>query len=483
MPHARALPTALLFAVLAAAPAAVPAQVGEWEPLFTLGVEAIHMVHLPTGRVLVWAYNTAGGGTQTLVYDPGVDGGYGASSFRPEMGGHHGRGHDRRRSGSPLRPSYSVSSALFCAGHTGLADGRVLVAGGLGRASHGVALFDPFTETWSQAPSMDAGRFYPTLTTLPDGRVLAAGGSGGGAKLPEIYDPATNAWTTLSTAARNIHWYPRHFVLPDGRVSFVSSNRPKVPGILDVASGVWVDLPLGKVRGGQSVMYLPGKVLRAGTDVNTRFRASAEAAVADFDDPGPAFRAVAPMAFARTRNQLTLLPDGTVLATGGRNGQGNVFAAELWDPATETWTTLASMQDDRVYHSTALLLRDGRVLVAGGEPKKQTAQFFEPPYLFKGPRPVITTAPASVLYGSAFDVSTPSVASVAKVTLLRLGAVTHSFDESQRFLSLGFTPGIDLVTVQAPATANLAPPGYYMLFLVSSAGVPSVAEYVRVGAS
>jgi len=198
------------------------------------------------------------------------------------------------------------------------------------------------------------------------------------------------------------------------------------------------------------------------------------------------------MAFPRSHHNLTILPDGTVLVVGGgRNTDGMdqaqaVYEAELWSPETETWSTMARMQVPRLYHSTALLLPDGRVLVAGGgrfqDPQldQLRAEIYSPPYLFGGARPTITLAPGRAAYGSTFVVTTPDASDITRVSLVRLGAVTHSFDQDQRFLNLGFQPGDGSLTIDAPANANLAPPGYYMLFVVNSAGVPSVAAFVRL---
>jgi hypothetical protein len=186
---------------------------------------------------------------------------------------------------------------------------------------------------------------------------------------------------------------------------------------------------------------------------------------------------------------MTLLADGTVLATGGIRGDvptgedPHIYAAEVWNPTTGTWTTLNPMHDYRVYHSTAILMRDGSVLSAGGERKQKTAQIFHPPYLHWGPRPTITSAPADVYYDEPFEVVTPDTASIAAVNLVKLGAVTHTYDESQLIVRLSFTAGVDRVFVDGPEQGGYyGPPGYYLLFLISDQGVPSIAEYVKVEA-
>lgn len=195
------------------------------------------------------------------------------------------------------------------------------------------------------------------------------------------------------------------------------------------------------------------------------------------------------MAFARTQHNLTILPDGTVLVTGGgTNSNANdiaaaIKAAELWSPTTETWTTLASMTVPRLYHSTALLLPDGQVLSTGSGrtgTDQMSLELFAPPYLFRGPRPTITFAPAEIGYGGSFTVETPNAATIASVTLIRLGTVTHAINMDQRFLNLTFQAGNGALTVQAPANANLAPPGDYMVFVIDGNGVPSVAPIVRL---
>ena len=174
-----------------------------------------------------------------------------------------------------------------------------------------------------------------------------------------------------------------------------------------------------------------------------------------------------------------------MLVTGGSSGAGfnnataPALTAELWDPAQDTFTALASATRYRGYHSIALLLPDGRVLSAGGD-NEPNAEVFSPPYLFKGARPVVTSSPSSLTYGESFFVDTPDAASITAVTLVRLSAVTHAFDMNQRFLRLAFSQASGRLTVTAPSVAQIAPPGHYMLFVLNAAGVPSIAPIVRL---
>ncbi len=245
-------------------------------------------------------------------------------------------------------------------------------------------------------------------------------------------------------------------------------------------------------------MYDIGKILVAGGG-----NSLASARTINLNGASPQVSTTASMATGRRQHNLTVLADGTVLATGGNSsGAGlvdmnnGVYTAELWNPATGTWRTLASEQVTRQYHSTALLLPDGRVLSSGGGIcgacdsqgyLAKNAQVFSPPYLFKkdgsgdlAARPTITSAPGTVSYNADFTIGTPAPSSIGKVAMVRLGAVTHSVNMEQRYVPLSFTAGGGNLTATAPLNANIAPPGYYMLFVIGTDGVPSVASMVRV---
>jgi hypothetical protein len=448
-----------------------PNPLGQWSEVLPWPIVAVHMTLLPTGDVLAW---------------DGGDFGRDAYLWHPASG--------------TFFPVRSGASNLFCAGHAVLPDGRLIAAGGHTAAYVGITdvnVFDPANATWSVAAPMSYARWYPTTTVLPDGRLVTVSGDidcqGCTAEIPEVYDPATGAWTALTAAPLSVPLYPHMFVLPDGRVLVAGAAGGPVPTrILDVDTQTWTTVASAPLDAGSSAMYLPGKVIRSGSSsvVAPGFvSAVADTHVLDMTQPSPGWRPTAPMAIARTQHTLTLLPDGTVLATGGsRNSDvfdlgSAALEAELWSPVTETWSRMAPMTVPRHYHSTALLLPDGRVLVAGSGREgvdRFDAEIFSPPYLFRGPRPTITSAPASTGYGAAFSIQTPDASRIAKVSLVRLGSVTHAFNQDQRFLPLAFQQVGAELQVQAPANAALAPPGYYMLFILDSDGVPSVASFVRL---
>ena len=403
---------------------------------------------------------------------------------------------------------------LFCSGHIQLSDGRTLIAGGHINAYEGLAdttLYNAATNTYVRGADMAEPRWYPTVTQLPDGRVLAFAGDrivqdrpgqlppfsdASVNSLPEIYDPRTNVWTSLPSGQLTSPLYPYLFVLSDGRILNVGPDL--TTRVLTPGSWTWSTVATSPFDGHSAVMYRPNKIMKSGSWADPDFKDAlaynthGRTAVIDMDAATPAWRETAAMAHGRAYHNLTLLPDGTVLASGGGsrsdgvNNANAVLPAEIWNPDTETWTTVDSLTNGRLYHSTALLLPDGRVLMAGGGAlpgssaiNQRNAEIYSPPYLFKGPRPTITAAPTTMQYGATFDVSTPDAAQIAQVSLIRSPSVTHALDMNQRFQYLDFTPGAGKVTVTAPADANLAPPGDYMLFLVDTNGVPSVASFVR----
>jgi hypothetical protein len=208
------------------------------------------------------------------------------------------------------------------------------------------------------------------------------------------------------------------------------------------------------------------------------------AEIIDFSMPTPSWQYTASMHFPRGHGNAVLLPDGTVLVVGGcRQGLGTapVRPAELFNPTSKTWTVLASAQAAKAHHSTALLLPDGRVWSAGGDervPLQTYAQLYSPPYLFKGPQPVISQAPQTVAYNQLFSITTPNASNIARVALIKLGATTHDENFDQRYVDLAFQRQAGTLQTTSPGDSSQAPPGWYMLFIVTGSGVPSVASMV-----
>jgi hypothetical protein len=459
-----------------------PDVVGQWSAPAAWPLVAVHMSLQPSGSILMFDGFAAALNSERL-YDPTTQ------SFLPLPYGRN----------------------LFCSGHVLLPDGRTLIVGGHISADNGLAdttIFNPTNDTWTRAPDMAVGRWYPTATQLPNGKVLVFGGDNiildrpgqpppfsdaSVNSLPEIYDPASNSWQHLTNSRLTSPLYPYMFVLSDGRILDVGPDT--TTHALSPGSWTWSTVATSSFDGMSAVMYRPNKIMKSGSWADPDFagtnayQSAAKTAVIDMNQANPTWRDTAPMSFPRSYENLTLLPDGNVLVTGGGTQSDGVdlakavLPAEIWNPDTETWTTVASLQNGRLYHSTAILLRDGRVLMAGGgaypaggATDQKNAEIYSPPYLFKGARPTISSSPASVTYGSSFTVNTPDAARIASVSLIRTPSVTHGFDQNQRFMRLNFTAGSGSLTVTAPPGASTAPPGDYMLSVVDTTGVPSVSS-------
>ena len=383
---------------------------------------------------------------------------------------------------------------VFCAGHDWLPDGRLLVVGGHIAPSQGLAvtnIFDPATASWQAVQPMAQGRWYPSTTTLPNGEVVAIAGedaSGTPVAIPEIWNGSS--WRQLTGASLSMANYPRTFVAPDGRIFIAGSNRQT--RWLDVTgAGQWTLGPqrlYGLRSYGAAVMYEPGKIMYVGGGSGSTLPTNT-AEIIDLNQPNPQWAWTGSLATARWNLNATLLPTGEVLVTGGVAGDRSnpalrVNTSEIWDPATGTWRTVASSATSllRGYHSTSLLLPDGRVLHGGGgdgasTPENLNYEVYSPPYLFRGARPSVTGAtPNAVGYGQQLFIETPDGASITKVTFIRFGSVTHAFDWGSRLVPLSFSQAPGGITVSIPASRTAAPPGPYQLFLVNGNGVPSVGR-------
>jgi hypothetical protein len=468
------------------------ATTGKWGPVVNWDIVPLHMSLLPNGKIFAFGRSdVADTMGMPRIWDPA--------------------------SGPPNGlPEIHVDDMLFCAGHTLMPNGSLMVNGGHHKDAAGIKVTYFFSQDGApqKAADMAFGRWYPTTTVLPDGNVLTMAGrdeSGTVVGTPELW--TGNSWVQLTGGVKKLPYYPRNFVDPkDGRI-FYAGEQVQSRWFDYRGTGSWTSGGPQHIWGfnrdyGTAAMYDTGKILYAGGggDLNWSCECSAKAdrptATAeriDLNQTSPQWQSAGSMSAPRRHLNSTILPDGQVLVTGGTRGggfvdfsQGNaVKTAEVWNPATNQWTTLAAQSRVRVYHSVALLLPNGTVLsgasgdaVAGDGvtrvPDEKNHEIFEPPYLFKGVRPSITSAPASVGYGETFSVATPNAAQITDVRWIRLGSVTHAFDMSQRANTLGFQVSNGAVEVQAPSGPNLAPPGHYLLFILNRNGVPSAGKVVKV---
>ncbi|SNT48775.1 protein of unknown function [Asanoa hainanensis] len=397
-------------------------------------------------------------------------------------------------------------------------------------AAIGVTSYTTNNGLQNKAP-MNYPRWYPTGTTMPNGDIVVQGGSlrggpgGPGVLTPEIYTPQSGSgWKTLDGARspaaygdggsdhagqdENRWWYPRAFVAPGSGTLFNITGtqmyelNPAGTGAITLRGTLPAAIanqgangnPVGATS--TATMYRPGKILQVGggwwgngggpDGARAGFTVDITGGTAS-----PVITATRPMKYQRHWATSTLLPDGDVLVTGGgreNNGNGGyVTNAEIWDPDAGNWTEVAvPYEHARLYHSTALLLPDGRVMMGGGGtpgPRNYTdVEYYSPTYLFNGdqlaPRPAITTAPATIGYNGTFPITASGT--VSRVTLVRNGSVTHGFNNDQNFQDLAFSQSGSTVTITAPVNGNYAPPGSYMLFVWDSAGTPSVAKIIKI---
>jgi hypothetical protein len=455
---------------------------GRWIAPFAWPHVAIHMAVGPDGNVITWA--------------------------REEPDAPPGEGIAPATLYDPVAKTFTdvtyTDADLFCAGHSLLPDGRLLIAGGHiidGVGIRNTTLFDFATKSYTASGLMNAGRWYPTTTTLSDGEVLVVSGSNdsGNDDLPQVWQSGSGTWRDLTAAHLSMALFPRMHLAPDGRV-FNSGPSQTTRYLNTAGTGGWTtvdDSNWGYRDYGTSVMYDTGKVLIVGGgDPPTNM-----AEVIDLTQPSPTWRNTNnPMQYKRRHLNATILPNGKVLVTGGTSSagfndvRGAILPAEIWDPATELWTTVASMRVPRIYHGTTVLLPDGRVLSSGsgrppgsgGDVDHLDAEIYMPPYLFKSDgtrafRPKINSAPAAVSYGETFFISTTQAAKIRKVTWIRLSSTTHAFNLEQRFSSLTFIKVGAGLNVTAPSNPNVSPPGYYLLFILNDLGVPSIAKIVHIG--
>jgi hypothetical protein len=357
---------------------------------------------------------------------------------------------------------------------------------------------------------MVGGRWYPTLVTLQDGRVLAVSGLDGTSQLnvlPETYADGAG-WSHTQQSPLNWPQYCHLFLLADGRLFYsggqYAANNGVRPSIWSLTAntatdvgGVLVDA--GKRNQSASVLLPPAQAQRVmlmgggPSDMHDQTGATNTTAITDLSVANPAVTTAAPMAMRRMHLCATLLPDRTVLVNGGammeESAADATLEAEIYHPdpggGPGGWAMAATSRVARLYHSVALLMPDGKVITAGSNPARKTEELrievFWPPYLFAGNRPTCGPVGNQLTYGGSLNAALPGAAQIASACLMRPGATTHSLDTEQRLVDLPIqVTGPDTVRFQLPATATMAPPGWYLLFVVSAAGVPSQGNWIQL---
>jgi len=446
--------------------------VGLWEGPYAWPLVAIHSLLLPTGKVLQYSFPGDTQFARCYVWNPV------SSEFT----------------------SVPVNRPLFCSGHSFLSDGRLLITGGNGPAPEGefrgikdAHIFDPFRETWTRIEDMTNGRWYPTNVTLADGSVLVFSGldelTGAiNTDIERIQPDDSSGWQIVSQVSLPL--FPRIHMLSSGDIFY--SGPSSIGGIYSIETNSWYGIVYSDYPSrysGMSVLLPPGpdRVMIIGGRNDTVVTETAE--IIDLQDSLPQWRYTQPMNYPRMHANAVIMPDGKIMVVGGHSELHHadttippttVYEAEIFDPATENWSVMAAMQRPREYHSTAILLPDGRILLAGTN-NEYTAEIFSPPYLFRGTRPIIDVAPEVIGYGSNFDLQFTSSTDTNSIILIRLSSVTHSVNMDQRYVWLAeVSSGKRQFTIPAPINSKIAPPGYYMLFVVDSDEVPSKAKMVRL---
>jgi len=448
--------------------AASPSDIGQWTQPFNLPLIGMHSSLLPTGKVLLYSAEHGVPGVQAYVLDPVT---LALTEIPP--------------------PGDWIPA---CSGHSFLADGRLLVTGGqigtedppLGTTECNI--FNPFTLQWTRIEDTRRGRWYASNITLGDGRIVTFSGLDEYSDFNpdiELWDPkGSSNWQLLGE--KILEYYPHLNLLPNGLI-FRSGPDGRTE-TYNVSNDTWTVVAYRNVAGrfdAPFVMLPPNQnrfLCMGGNDKSNQPNGTAE--MIDLGSPNPQWTYVNPMHFVRMDFNAVILPNAKVFVIGGRTNYlpEAVYALtpEMFDSQTLTWSNMAPHQIPRWYHSSALLLPDGRVMVSGGD-DQTTGEIYSPPYLFQGTRPAIQSAPNIVQYGQKFSLSFTSTTPTNRVALIRNSCVTHSVNMEQRYVLLAdLTNGSGTFTVSGPATGNIAPPGYYMLYVINQNGVPSVSAMVHV---
>jgi PKD repeat protein len=497
-----ALSCVLGFAVLSNAqscPVNTPHIQGVWRTLpYLMPINPINATLLHTGKVLIVAGSENDASNNSK----------GSESYRNAVWDPS----DPTANGIAVQ---EIEYDVFCSGTATLPDGRALVVGGTSdysfKGDNRASFFDPATNEFAQSQNMVNGRWYATATTLGDGRIMTFSGlslSGGTNNTVEIYDlnNAGAGWSSPTTAPFSPPLYPRLFLLPNGNV-FYAGTESASAWIFNPGAGSWTKSATSTMTRnyGSSVLlpllapnYTP-RVMNFGGGSP----ATSSTEIIDLSAATPSWKPGPSMSTGRIQMNAVILPNGKVLAEGGSVNNESPDTpgkrADVYDPVSNTMSSGGTAAYSRLYHSTALLLPDATVMSMGSNPSSRGSyepaiEIYTPPYLFDAndnlittDRPTITMVTPGVLgYGASFTVNYTSTSPISSAVLMRPGSSTHAFDMEQRLIGLcGASPqpaciGSGQLNLTTPPNGNIAPPGYYMLFLLDSAGVPSVAQFIQL---
>jgi Domain of unknown function (DUF1929)/Bacterial Ig domain len=440
--------------------------------------------------------------------------------------------------------NHTVGKDIFCMGQAVLPNGKVLCAGGtleydvgdnpggVWKGLNAAYEYDPGSNSLQEVQSMKHGRWYPYCIVLEDGKVLTIGGFdewGSYNYLTEIYDPASKTWSikydptssfTYCVGSSNptapsglpcyggagngvapvtIQLYPRAIFMPSGLVAVAgqsSTTRTWNPqtgawvngGKLSVARsyGNMVLLPLNNDPAEKGQLLVCGGSSSAATNATTVVELLTPTSASNYTKFS--FQTIASCNFGRRHAPNAYLPDGKIVFFGGTNFQnssaGAYLNAEIFDPVAKSWTVVNGMNVPKIYHCTGILLLDGRVWLAGSQYSKSNwelrSEFYVPSY-YNAARPTISSDPTVGGYGGTINIPTSDAADIQKVSLIALSTFTHGFNSQMRFIWLQIqSKGSSSVTVSAPVNAKIAPPGYYMIHVLNSSGVPSIAKVIKI---
>jgi hypothetical protein len=495
-----------------------------WTPVISLPVTPIAIANLPNGNLLMWSafepysyegdIGNAAGQTYTAVFNP-------ATETSTEV------------------LVTNTGADMFCPGTAVLPDGRVLVNGG--SSSPKTSIYSPTTSTWSISGEMNVPRGYEADTLLSYGtlvngvfsgvQVLTLGGSwsgGEGGKSGEIWNSSTGAWTLLSGVPETaivgpdpagIYRGDNHLWMFAQSGGSVFQAGPSAQMNWITTSGAGTITSAGD-RGtdpysinGNAVLYDVGKILKVGgapayqQSTGTTYATNSAYLIDISAGPGttPRLTQLTPMSYERAFSNSVVLPNGNVVVIGGQSipepftDSAAILVPEIWNPATQQFSFLNPMQTPRTYHSTAILLPDGRVFVGGGGqcgvgcPQNHlTAEILTPPYLLNSDgsaatRPALIAARTSTSAQLGGTITAATTAQVASFVLMRLSATTHTVNNDQRRIPLSISTitalsgGSYAYTLTMPsADPGVVLPGYYMLFALNSSGVPSVSTSIQI---